>query len=373
MTTEIDICIIGAGVVGLAIATELAAPERKIFVFERNRTFGLETSSHNSEVIHAGIYYPENSLKARFCVEGNPLLYEICERFNIGHKRLGKIIVAADDEETREIERLYQQGIQNGAKDLSLITRAEIKRLEPNVEAVSGLLSPSTGIIDAHGLMRSFMGRAREQGVDFIFSAEVIGIEKTNSGYRVSVRQNGNLSSVTTAIVINCAGLFCDKVAALAGIDIKKAGYKIHFCKGEYFSIDPRVGHLVDRLVYPVPEQAGKGIHITLNLTGSMKLGPNTHWVNKVDYSLDESHKEGFYTAAHKYLPAIKLEDLSPDFAGVRPKLQGRGEDFRDFVIRDEADKGLPGLIDLIGIESPGLTSSPAIARYVKGMVEAKL
>jgi len=373
MSSEIHICIIGAGVVGLAIAAELASPDRKVFVFERNRTFGLETSSHNSEVIHAGIYYQDAPLKARFCVEGNRLLYEICKKYHIRYKNTGKIIVAADEEERREIERLYYQGLKNGASGLSLITRSEIKRLEPNVEAVSGLLSTSTGIIDSHGLMRSYMGRAVEKGTDILFNSEVVGIEKLGIGYRVSIRQDGNISLVTTAIVVNCAGLYSDKVAALAGINIEQAGYKIHFCKGEYFAIDPRVGRLVDRLIYPVPEQAGKGIHITLNLEGQMKLGPNTQWVNTVDYSVDENHREGFYTAAKKYLPAIRREDISPDFAGVRPKLQGPGDEFHDFVIHDESDKGLPGLINLIGIESPGLTSSPAIARYVKGMVEEQL
>ena len=370
MPDNIDICIIGAGVVGLAIAAELARPGRRLFVIERNRTFGLETSSHNSEVIHAGLYYPPDSLKARFCVEGNPLLYEVCEKYHIGYKRLGKIIVAADAEEEREIQHLYAQGIRNGLTDLKLISRAEIKRLEPNVEAIAGLLSPSTGIIDSWGLMRSFYGRAREKGADFVFGAEVNSIERVGRVYRLSVKEQNGVTTLFTAVVINSAGLFCDKVAALAGIDIEKAGYRIHYCKGEYFAIDPRAGRLVSRLVYPVPEQAGKGIHITLNLDGHMKLGPNVKWVDAIDYSVDEGDKALFYQAAHRYLTAIRLEDLSPDFAGVRPKLQGPGDDFRDFVIRDEADKGLPGFIDLIGIESPGLTSSAAIARYVRAMAK---
>ncbi|MDP2919458.1 MAG: NAD(P)/FAD-dependent oxidoreductase [Dehalococcoidia bacterium] len=365
MPNEIDICIIGAGVVGLAIAAELANPDRRVYIIERNRTFGLETSSHNSEVIHTGIYYPENSLKARFCVEGNPMLYGVCEKYQIGYKRLGKIIVAADDEETKEVERLFHQGVRNGLTDLKLITRAEIKRLEPKVEAVAGLLSPSTGILDSWGLMRSYLGRARENGAEFVSHTEVTGIEKVAGGYKVSLKEQTGASSFTATIVINSAGLYCDKIAALAGIDVEKAGYRIYFAKGEYFAIDPRVGHLVDRLIYPVPEQAGKGIHISVNLEGHMKLGPNVKYVDAIDYSVDEADKINFYTAAHKYLPAIQLEHLSPDFAGIRPKLQAPGEGFRDFIIRDEADKGLPGFIDLIGIESPGLTSSPAIAKYV--------
>lgn len=368
--TEANIVIIGAGVVGLAVAAELAEIYPRIFVFERNRTFGLETSSHNSEVIHTGFYYPEKSLKARFCIEGNPLLYEICEKYNIGYRRLTKIVVAADDEETREIDRLYRQGLTNGITDLRLLSREEVKQLEPAVEAVAGLFSPSTGILDSWGLMQSFYGRAFEKGVSLVVDAEVVAIDKLSGGYRVSVKDREGISAVTTAVVINCAGLFCDKIASLAGIDVDKAGYRIHYCKGEYFSVSHRIGHPVSRLIYPVPEQAGKGIHISLSLDGGMKLGPSVKYVANIDYAVDESDKINFYKAAHKYLPLIQFDDLSPDFAGVRPKLQGPGDDFRDFVITDESERGLPGLIDLIGIESPGLTSSPAIARYVAGIVK---
>jgi len=369
MSEQVDICIIGAGVAGLAIAAELARPGRRLLVVERNHTFGRETSSHNSEVIHAGFYYPPGSLKARFCVEGSRLLYALCEKYSIGHKRLGKIIVAADADETTDLQKLYQQGLQCGLTDLKLIAGDEVKRLEPNVEAVAGLWSPSTGIIDSWGLMNSYRGRARENGADFAFEAEVTGIERTGSGYRLTVKEKSGMTTLSARVVINSAGLWCDKVASLAGIDVDRAGYRIRYCKGEYFAIDPRAGRLVNHLVYPVPEQAGKGIHITLNLEGRMKLGPNVKWVDSIDYSVDESDKALFYQAAHRYLPAIRLEDLYPDFAGVRPKLQGPADDFRDFVIRDEADRGLPGFIDLIGIESPGLTASPAIARHVADMV----
>ena len=373
MLDQVDVCIIGAGVVGLAIAVELAKPGRRVFVLERNRTFGLETSSHNSEVIHAGIYNPPKSLKTRFCLEGNRLLYELCDKYHIAYKRLTKIIVAADAEETKEIERLYNQGIENGVEGLTFLNRTEIKRLEPNVEAVAGFLSRSTGIIDSWGLMRSFYGRARENGADFVFNAEVVGVEKTADGFKVGVKQAESTSSLHATIVINAAGLFSDKVAALAGIDIDKANYRIHYCKGEYFSVDSRVGHVVERLIYPVPEQAGTGIHISLNLEGQIKLGPSARYLDAIDYSVDETSKTDFYRAAHRYLPAIQLNDLSPDFAGIRPKLQGPGQGFRDFVIKEESDRGLLGMINLIGIESPGLTASPAIARYVAGMAGGRL
>jgi L-2-hydroxyglutarate oxidase LhgO len=365
MQEKIDICIIGAGVIGLAIGAEISRPDRRIFVLECNRTFGLETSSRNSEVIHAGIYNPPGSLKTRLCVEGRPLLYEFCEKNKIAYRRLGKIIVAADAEETLEIERLYKQGKENGVNDLMLLTKTQIKRLEPNVEAVAGILSPSTGIIDSYGLMQMFYGLARENGADFVFNAEVIGIAKISSGFKIEVKHGDSISTLNTIVLINGAGLNADKIAELAGIDIDRAKYRLHYCKGEYFSVSPRLRGVVTRLVYPIPEQAGTGIHISSNLEGNIKLGPSAQYVNTVDYHVDERNKHNFYIAAHRYMPSIQPQDLTPDFAGIRPKLQGPGEGFRDFVIREEADKGLPGLVDLIGIESPGLTASPAIARYV--------
>jgi L-2-hydroxyglutarate oxidase LhgO len=373
MPAEVDVIIIGAGVVGLAIAAEVSQFNKNVFVFEKNRTFGLETSSHNSEVIHAGMYYPENSFKAKFCVRGNKLLYEICRKFNINHKKLGKLIVAADDAESKEVDRLYRQGIKNGVAGLRILARDDIKRLEPNINAVAALLSPSTGVIDSYNLLRCFYGRAKENGAEFIFNNEVISIERKNGAYWVDIRDDEGISSVTAKVVINAAGLFSDRIAQSVGIDPVKAGYQLHYCKGQYFSLDPGVGRLVGRLVYPVPEQSGVGIHITLSVDGSVRLGPDTKYMDKIDYIVDENDKADFYRAAHRYLPTIEPDDLAPDFAGVRPKLQGLGEGFRDYVIRDETDKDLPGLINLIGIESPGLTASPAIAKYVAGLTSAAL
>jgi L-2-hydroxyglutarate oxidase LhgO len=369
MPAEVDVIIIGAGVVGLAIAAELSRADKTVFVFEKNRTFGLETSSHNSEVIHAGMYYPENSLKAKLCINGNSLLYELCDKFNINHKQLGKLIVAADDAETKEVERLYYQGLKNGVSGLQMLAREEIQRLEPNVKAVAALLSPSTGVVDSYNLLRCYYGRAKENAVEFVFNTAVIGIVRSGGHYKVSIKDSEGISSVTANVVINAAGLFSDKVAQLAGIDLEKAGYKLHYCKGEYFSLNPKVGCSVHRLVYPVPEQAGVGVHVTLSIDGSMRLGPDTKYVDMIDYAVDESAGEEFYQAVRRYLPSVELDDLVPDFAGVRPKLQGPGEGFRDYVIRDETEKGLPGLINLIGIESPGLTASPAIAKYVAEII----
>jgi L-2-hydroxyglutarate oxidase LhgO len=221
--------------------------------------------------------------------------------------------------------------------------------------------------------MRSFYGRAKENGVDFVFNAEVVSIKRKSDCYEVGIKDRDGISSITGKIVINSAGLYSDKIAGMAGIDVEKAGYRVHYCKGEYFNLNPRVGRSVNRLVYPVPEQAGVGVHITLSLDGSVRLGPNVKYIDKIDYSIDDRNKPDFYQAAHRYLPSVELEDLSPDFAGVRPKLQGEGEGFRDFVIKDETGQGFPGLINLIGVESPGLTASPAIAHYVAEMVAGVL
>ena len=373
MSNEIDVIIIGAGVVGLAIAAELSRKNKNIFVFEKNLTFGQETSSRNSEVIHAGMYYPENSLKAKFCVSGNHLLYEFCEKYKINHKRLGKLIVAADDAETKAVEGLYRQGLKNGINDLQMLTCDEIKLLEPNVEVIAGLLSPSTGVIDSHDLMKTFYGCAKENGVAFVFGAEVININRIAGGYEVGIQDSERTYSFTGRIVINTAGLFSDRIAQLAGIDVDKAGYRLHYCKGAYFSLNPKIRRLVNRLVYPVPEQAGLGTHVTLSLDGNMRLGPNTKYVDNIEYTVDERDRVDFFIAARRYLPSIEIDDLAPDFAGIRPKLQAKGQGFRDFVIRDETDKGLPGLINLIGIESPGLTASPAIAQYVAEIVVQSL
>ncbi len=369
MTTEFNLAIIGAGVVGLAIAAELSRQQEGILVIEKNRTFGLETSSRNSEVIHSGIYYPEDSLKARLCVEGNRLLYEFCQKYSVDHRRLGKIVVATDENEVGKLEELYRQGLSNGVSDLQLLSRKEVKELEPNVEATSGMFSPSTGIVDAHSLMRLMYGLAREQGTDFAFDTEVVGIEKTGDRYRIEIRDREGTTTFTTGILINSAGLYSDAIARLAGIDIDQAGYRLHYCKGDYFSLNSADGAPVSRLVYPLPEQAGKGIHVTLNLDGAVRLGPSAYYVDEPDYKVDETRRETFYQSVKRFLPRLRLEDIEPDFAGIRPKLQGPEEDFRDFVIAHEEVRRLPGLVNLIGIESPGLTAAPAIARYVAEIV----
>lgn len=366
MIIEVDVAIIGAGVVGLAIAAEVAQRKKSVFVFEQNSTFGQETSSRNSEVIHAGIYYPEDSLKAKLCVEGNRLLYELCPKHDIPHKKLGKIILAVSEEEIPWLEKIYEQAAKNGVNDLELLSQADIKKLEPNVEGRAGILSPSTGIIDTHSLMQYFHKKSVEHGTEFLFEAEVVGLDKTSDGWKVSIRDWEGISELSAQVVINCAGLNSDVIARLAGIENEK--YQIHYCKGEYFSLSPRHRGSVNRLVYPTPEQASLGVHVVLSLDGMMRLGPNATYVDTIDYKVDKAQREAFFESAKRLLPFIDLNDLQPDFVGIRPKLQGPGEIFRDFVISHEVQAGFPGLINLVGIESPGLTASPAIARLVSAM-----
>jgi L-2-hydroxyglutarate oxidase LhgO len=370
MLAEIDAAIIGAGVIGLATAGEIAQRKKEVFVLEKNHSFGLETSSRHSEVIHAGIYYPEDSLKTRLCVEGKSLLYELCDRHDIAHKKLGKIIVATSENETAQIGKLYEQGRRNGVEDLMLLSQTELKKLEPNVEARAGLLSPSSGILDSHTLLKFLYSQAREKGAEFVFGTEVVGIERMGAKYRVEIRDREGISALISRVVINAAGLNSDRIAQLAGVDIAKAGYKLHYCKGEYFSLSSKYRNVVNRLIYPTPEQAGHGIHVTVGLDGRVRLGPNARYVEAIDYGVDGTQKEAFYNSVQRFLPHVELEDLAPEFAGIRPKLQGPSETFQDFVIAHEEKTGFPGLINLIGIESPGLTASPAIARYVGKMVK---
>jgi L-2-hydroxyglutarate oxidase LhgO len=365
MLDEIDVAIIGAGVIGLAAALEIAQGKKEVFVFEKNHTFGLETSSRNSEVIHAGIYYPEYSLKAKLCVEGKNLLYELCDKHNIAYKQSGKIVVAADENEISWLEELHEQGRKNGVDDLVLLSRTEVKKLEPNIEARAGLLSPSSGILDSHSLLKFLYSQAKEEGAEFVFGTEVIGIERAGAKYKVQIKDRDGISAFVAHVVVNCAGLNSDRVAQLAGIDIAKSGYNLHYCKGEYFSLDSKYRNLVSRLIYPTPQQAGHGIHFKQGLDGRVLLGPSAHYVEAIDYVVDETQKQAFYNSAKRFLPFVELEDLAPESAGIRPKLQGPGDDFRDFVITHEEKAGFPGLINLIGIESPGLTGSLAIARYV--------
>ena len=375
MAYEVDITIIGAGVVGLAIAAQVAGADRRVLVLEKNDTFGMETSSRHSGVIHAGIYYPYGSLKARMCVSGNGMLFQLCEKHNIAHRKLGKLIVAATDDDAPELAGLLEQGNRNGVNGLRILSRREMRELEPNVNGVAAIFSPSTGIIDAYALMRFFVARATDGGARIGYRTKVVGIERAGNRYRILVKDGATPFSFVTGVLVNSAGLYSDMVAEMGGVDISRAGYRLHYCKGEYFTVGGGKNRLVRRLIYPVPPRggAGAGIHVVLDLDGRMRLGPSVRYVDTIDYSVDDSNRILFFESAKQFLPFIEYEDLEPEMAGVRPKLQGPGEGIRDFVIRDEADRGLPGFINLIGIESPGLTACPAIADYVGNMIDGML
>ena len=375
MPDRIDITIIGAGIIGLAVAALVADNHLQVFVLERNERFGMETSSHSSEVIHSGIYYPSGSLKATTCVRGNALIYELCRKHNIGYGQPGKLIVATDDYEANELELLLRRGKENGVKGLKLLSARETKAIEPNVEASAAIYSPSTGIVDSHTLMGYFLARAREKGADVVYHSDVTAIDRLSDGYRLTVTDNSGYSSFETAVVINCAGLNSDRVAALAGVEIDKVDYRLHYCKGEYFSMAREKGRLVSKLIYPVPETdgTGLGIHTNFDLDGRVRLGPNAIYVDSIDYTVDETHRDSFVRSVKNFLPFIEADDLEPDMAGIRPLLQKAGGGFRDFVIAEENDKELPGLINLVGIESPGLTAVPAIAEIVSDIVRRLL
>jgi L-2-hydroxyglutarate oxidase LhgO len=364
---SLNITVIGAGVVGLSLADELSAHYKRVLLIEKNDGFGQETSSRNSEVIHAGIYYPHGFLKASLCTEGNRLLYDLCRKRNIPHKRTGKLIVAVNDEECERLENIKKHAEGNGVSDLTLLGKKQALTLEPEVSARAAIHSPSTGIIDSHSLMRSFCINAEMNGAVMAFHSKVTAIRAKDGMYELET--NGGEYRFRTRVIINSAGLYSDSIAAMAGIDIDRHGYRLKYCKGNYFSASP--APKLNHLVYPVPPENTEslGIHATLDLGNRVKFGPDSQYTDEIEYSIDEGRRESFYQSIVNYLPGIKPEYLHPDMCGIRPKLQGPGEAYRDFIIKDERDIGYPGLINLIGIESPGLTSCVAIARLVKALV----
>jgi L-2-hydroxyglutarate oxidase LhgO len=362
---DTSLTIVGAGAVGLAVAARLAPSHPDLVILERRDRHGQETSSRNSEVIHAGMYYPTGTLKARLCVRGNRLLYEWCERQGVPHRRITKLIVATAPGEVSELERLLLLGRANGV-ELSMRTGEECRRLEPHVPAVAGLLSPDTGIVSAHGLMDALAGSARARGAILQTRAEVLALERRDHDFRLTVRTPDGVESLTSERVVNAAGLEADTVAALAGIDVDTAGYRLHWWKGSYFAVTGAKARLVSRLVYPVPTHISLGVHAVLGLDGRLRFGPDVDPPNRrLDYGVDDAKRPAFGEAVRRLFPGIADGDLSPDIAGIRARRQGPGDGFRDFVIAEEGARGRPGLVDLVGIESPGLTSALAIAEEV--------
>jgi len=370
---RVEIVIVGAGVIGLAVARELSKNHKDILVIEKNPSFGQETSSRNSEVIHAGIYYPRDSLKAKTCLKGKKLLYEYCQKNNIGHKRIGKLIAITNSNERVALERLLKNGLESGVEDLRIISKEEIKKIEPNINAQAAISSPSTGIIDSHSLVKKLLSEFKARGGQIAYNAEVIGIDKVSDGFKVSLEDIGGLFSFSARVAVNAAGLNSDKVAEMVGI--KKDEYRIKYCKGDYFRVHNNKAKLINRLIYLLPKTEGLslGIHATLDLGQGLRLGPDDEYVDKVCYDIDQSKKEIFYDDVKTLLPFIRLEDLGPDTSGIRAKLQGPGQGFRDFIVEEESNNGFSGFINLIGIESPGLTACLAIAKIVGDMVKISL
>ena len=369
--SDVHITVIGAGVVGLAIASRFSERNTGIVLLEKNQKYGMETSSRNSEVIHAGIYYKPGSLKALLCTEGRDRLYELCGKKGITHRKCGKIITATNEPDLQKLNSIFANGRLNGVH-LTMLTKAEALGLEPNIVTVGAIHSPTTGIVSVHELMDYFHHDALEHGVTYQPRCEVTTIGRRGLDYEVTIRENGELASFTSEIVINAAGLFSDTVAASAGIDIDAAGYRLVYAKGSYFVVASAKAGLLSRLVYPVPQNEGIGVHAVLDWGGRLKFGPDVEYLEgrQLEYSVREEKRAAFGESVRKILPQVADNDLSPDMSGIRPKLQRKGEPAKDFLIVHEKERGMEGLINLIGIESPGLTSCLAIARHVEELLE---
>ncbi len=370
MSDKVECIVVGAGVVGLAIARALALQGREVVVLEAEGAIGTGVSARNSEVIHAGIYYPAGSLKTGLCVAGRRLLYPYCSSHGVAHKQVGKLIVASDEDEIAVLEQLRAAAEANGLDRedrLQWLDGAAARKLEPSLKCVAALLSPATGIIDAHGLMLAYRGDLEDRGGVVALHARLVGAERTTGGFRTRIVSEGAETELDCTILINSAGLGAQAVAAsIAGLPAP-AIPTLYTVKGNYFTIGGRPAFT--RLIYPVPVKHGLGVHVTLDLAGQMRFGPDTEAVDRLDYTVDPRRADVFYEAIRRYWPALPDGALTPAYAGIRPKLQGPNDGFRDFVIQDGAHHGLPGLVNLYGIESPGLTASFAIADMVAGMV----
>ncbi|MDH3590769.1 MAG: NAD(P)/FAD-dependent oxidoreductase [Planctomycetota bacterium] len=367
MKDRADAVVIGAGVVGLAVARRLAMAGRDVIVLERADRFGTEQSSRNSEIIHAGIYYPESSLKARFCVAGKRALYDYCAARGVPYQRVGKLIVATRDDEVADLRRLEEQALRNGVNDLAWMAPTDVATMEPAVFCVAALWSPSTGIVDSHALMAALLADAEAHGTAIAFRSPVRGGRVTGRGIELDVLGEEPLT-LAAGVVVNAAGVTAQRLAA--GIDGVPAQSipPHHLCKGNYFTLagDPPF----TRLVYPVPGTAGLGVHATVDLAGRVRFGPDVEWVDAVDdLDVDPRRADAFYPVIRRYYPALADGALHPGYAGIRAKIQAPGEPRHDFVVQGPQDHGVDGLVNLFGIESPGLTAAPAIAEHVAALL----
>jgi L-2-hydroxyglutarate oxidase LhgO len=361
-----DVVVIGAGVIGLAVARALALAGRQVIVLESERAIGTQTSSRNSEVIHAGIYYSPGSLKARLCVAGRRALYAYAADNGIAHQQLGKLIVATSDEELPALQQYHDRALANGVEGLAWLTPDQARPLEPEVRCAGALFSSVTGIIDVHGLMATLRRDAEAHGATIVLRAPVVAARVEDDGIAIDVG-GAEPASIQCAALINAAGLWAQQVArSIAGLP-SSAIPPCHYAKGHYFTLAGPSPFR--RLVYPVAVMGGLGIHVTLDLAGATRFGPDVEWVDGVDYVFDESRAPAFEAAIRRYWPGLPPGGLRPGYTGIRPKLGPAGSPGQDFVIQGPRDHGVPGIVNLFGIESPGLTASLAIAQEVSGLL----
>jgi L-2-hydroxyglutarate oxidase LhgO len=366
---RVECVVIGAGVVGLAVARALAQGGREVVILEAEDAIGTHTSSRNSEVIHAGIYDPKGSLKARACVEGRHRLYEYCESHGVPYRRCGKLIVAADAAQIPELEGIRRKAHENGVTDVVEIPAAEAKRMEPALQCVAALHSPSTGIIDSHALMLAYLGDAEAAGAMLGLQSPLTEIRISDAGFEL----HSGETRIRSQLLVNSAGFRAPSVARRMGGFPADRVPPEYYAKGNYYSLAGRPPFA--RLVYPVPEPGGLGVHVTLDLAGQARFGPDVEWLERfdprTDYAVDPRRAERFYAAIRRYWPGLPDGALSPGYAGLRPKISGPKAPAADFLLQGPAEHGVPGLVNLFGIESPGLTASLALADHVAKLLQA--
>ena len=362
---RIECVVIGAGVVGLAIARAMAARGREVIVLEAGETVGTGTSSRNSEVIHAGLYYPRGSLKADLCVRGRAMLYEYCDAHGVPYSRCGKLLVATARNQLPQLTAIQHKAVENGVTGLVRVSGAEAMEMEPQLHCVEAVLSPQTGIIDSHQFMLALQGDAERDGATVAFHTPVTDIDARDGAFIVETGGEAPMA-FQAGCVINSAGLWANQIARnIRGLDPRHVP-PLYFAKGNYFTVSGRTPF--DRLIYPMPNEAGLGVHLTIDMGGQAKFGPDVEWIQKIDYAVDPQRAASFYAAIRAYWPNLPDDALQPAYAGIRPKLSGPGQPAADFMIQGRAAHGIAGLVNLFGIESPGLTASLAIAEKVARM-----
>lgn len=369
MSTDCECIVIGAGVVGLAIAAKLAQSGLDVVILEREASYGSITSARNSEVIHAGIYYAAGSLKAQCCVAGKQALYQYCRERHIRHEQCGKFIVATSQAQVAELAFIQQHAQANGVADITMMNQQQACALESELFCLAALHSPSTGIIDSHGLMLNLLGDAQANGAVLALHAPVTGIQRLSSGDGYEVTVSGeNAMQLSSKILINAAGHGACEIAIQLEALPRQCCPTPLMSKGNYFKLQGKAPF--SRLIYPVPEPGGLGVHITIDLAGQARFGPDVEAVVEQDYAVDPHRSAGFYSAVRQYWPGLPDNSLTPDYAGIRPKIHWRNEPYNDFLISSPKDHGLSGLVNLFGIESPGLTSCLAIAERVHSALQ---